>query len=262
MPRADPREKVFFAFGIVGRTELPAAALVAILGDLGLTAPGARSLLARMERTGALEGIRAGRRVTYRPAGPSRRGFERVRAKGESPGADWDGSYEAVFFSVPETERSYRDDLRRKARNLGFGALRPGVLIHADHGRGDVLTRQVGPPPAGGRVFAGRLEMDLPDARTAAQEAWSLDGLAARYRTFASACLAAVEGASRVGVEDAVAEYARVSLAAHAVLLEGPELPAELLPTDWPHAELAAALRTLHSAYEPALSARLAMLLT
>src|SRR4051812_6095252 len=46
---------------------LPAAAIVALLGDAGVRPAGARNAISRLARRGVLEGTRQGRHSSYRP---------------------------------------------------------------------------------------------------------------------------------------------------------------------------------------------------
>ncbi len=82
------------------RVALPSAAIVALLGETGVTTAGARTAISRLARRGVLEGSRLGRRSSYR--------LSRAAAANLSAGGHW------ILASTTSTARVGRvlDDRR------------------------------------------------------------------------------------------------------------------------------------------------------
>lgn len=240
-PRAlgDPAKgAILFAFGLAGpqRQAIPGPALVSILGALGFTEANARATILRMRREGRLSSHRHGPVVDYELASASRAIADEVLEPviGERPA--WKGSFQALFFTVPESARGYRDALRRAAVLAGFGSLQPGVLVTQDRRRWARLEPILGAAPAGSRLLRAELRLEAAEARAAAAVAWPLEELAGRYRQQAAMLEALARKSSVDPPEPAVA--VRMLWESMAPLfmtaIEDPNLPAELLPLDWP----------------------------
>ncbi|MBW8482211.1 hypothetical protein [Actinomadura parmotrematis] len=225
-----------FLFGVAGREELPGVALVRLLGDLGLTPGAARSLLARMRRDGLLAATPRGRGADYRMAGPFLQAFRQIRDGARPAQPPWDGGFHALFYSVPEAHRAYRDRLRRAATLARYGLMQPGVLISPVDAR-DALAAELGAEPPAGTVLHGRVELDLADAVAVARRAWELPVLERRYRDHAARLTAAVRAAPDPpgpSPEGLAAYTALFGGALVDTLRTPPRLPAELLPDGWP----------------------------
>jgi len=237
-----------FLFGVasaVDLAELPGPALVRMLGDLGLSDPAARALIARMRRDGQLTGTRHGRSVHYRLAGAFAESFQRVRTG--ATGSPWRGHFHTVLYQVPERHRAFRDALRRTAQFAGYGLLQQGVLICPEDRR-DRLAGVLADAPDEAQVHFARLELPTPDAARAARTAWRLDELDALYRTHAATLRAALtdvpapDGASLRRFADLLSEPLVDTLRATG-------LPPELAPPDWSLPELRRAIGQLHGLY-------------
>ncbi|KJY41917.1 hypothetical protein VR41_10350 [Streptomyces sp. NRRL B-1568] len=245
-----------FLYGVAGREELPGVALVWLLTDVGLTSAAARSLIARMRRDGLIAATPRGRGADYRLVGPFLAAFRQIR-DGRPPPPAWDGFFHAVFYTVPEARRAYRDRLRRAAALARYGLMQPGVLVSpAD--RRDHLLAELGGPPEEGTVYFGRVELDVADAAHVAHRAWELDELDRRYREHTARLHAAVRDTAvppRPGPEG-LAAYARLfggSLVD--TLRTPPALPPELLPADWPLPGLLAAVGAAYAHFGPPVTA-------
>ncbi|GLZ52002.1 PaaX family transcriptional regulator C-terminal domain-containing protein [Actinomycetospora sp. NBRC 106378] len=273
-----PAALVAGLFGTAGRSVLPGPALVALLGDLGLRPDAARRALARMREAGQLTTTRRGRRVDHHLAGAFGASVLRLRDDRGTP-PRWDGAFHTLLHHVPESARPYRDRFRRAAVLVGYGPWQPGVLISpVDRSAGlrDVLADV--PPEAS--VVLGRL---VPDdgwggsvgsvgsvgdgallapggsggtssttvAAAMARRAWALDDVAADLRAHHARLLDVLD---RPVPDDGAAALKRLSDATGPVyvdLLRDPGLPVELLPADWPGADLRAALGRVAVAYLP-----------
>jgi phenylacetic acid degradation operon negative regulatory protein len=241
-----------FLFGIaraLDRTELPGPVLVRLLGDLGLTAPAARALIARMQRDGQLAGERRGRTVDYRLVGEFARAFERIRTAATGPA--WSGHFHAVLYQVPERHRAFRDQLRRVAVFAGYGLLQQGVLVCPVDRRAQ-LAPVLATAPAHAQVLFGELRMTAADAARAAHQAWELAALAKTYRRHTRALRAALD---RRGTPRADGRTLRrfADLLGEPLVdtLRGTALPPELTPPDWPLPGLRAAVDEVQRVYLP-----------
>jgi phenylacetic acid degradation operon negative regulatory protein len=242
-----------FLFGVAlatGRTELPGPVLVSLLGDLGLTAPAARALIARMQRDGQLAGARRGRTVDYRLAGPFAESFHRIRTS--ATGAPWQGAFHTLLYQIPERHRAFRDLLRRTGQLVGYGLLQQGVLISPSDRR-EHLAQVLAGTPAGAQVHFARLEMATPDAARAAYTAWDLGVLDRTYRAHARTLRGALARRRTPPAPDGR------TLRRFTDLLSGPlvdtlratGLPVELAPANWSLPDLRAAIDELQQVYLP-----------
>jgi phenylacetic acid degradation operon negative regulatory protein len=241
-----------FLFGVarvLDRTELPGPVLVRLLGDLGLTAPAARALIARMQRDGQLAGRRTGRTVDYRLVGEFARAFDRIRTAATGP--SWTGQFHTVLYQVPERHRAFRDQLRRHAVFAGYGLLQQGVLISPVDRRAQ-LADVLAAAPDGAQLLFGELRLSTVDAARAAYQAWNLAELAQTYRRHIRALRAAIDrpgtprpdGRTLRRLADLTSGPMRDTLWATA-------LPPELTPPDWPLPQLRAAIDELAQGYVP-----------
>lgn len=132
-PPVRHQQLIVTLFGLYGRSAsdaLPVSALISLLGTLGYDAPGVRSSVSRLKAKGVLESVRDGGTAKYRISesvrGVFREGDKRIFAP-ELP-APTDAWVLAVF-SVPESIRSKRHQLRSELSGLGFGSVASGVWI-------------------------------------------------------------------------------------------------------------------------------------
>jgi phenylacetic acid degradation operon negative regulatory protein len=250
--RAGSVRLVPFLFGVAGRDELSGVALVQLLGALGLSASAARGLIARMRREGQLAAAVAGRGRRYRLAGNFAEAFRRIRDGAAGQPAPWDGVFHALLYRVPETERAFRDRLRRQAVFAGYGTLHQGVLIcPAD--RREYIRSTLNGVPDGAVVYFGRLELAAPEAARAASEAWDLDQLNHRYRSHADRLRSAAPqgSASPPATGETLRIFTDLLSPALVDLLRSPPLPAELFPPDWSIPELRDAIGAVQQRFGP-----------
>jgi phenylacetic acid degradation operon negative regulatory protein len=264
MPRSGPTEispqvgLVGLAFGaaqVQPGEPVAGPVLLRLLADLGVSGPAARSLLLRMRREGWLTSERAGRRARYRLAPIVFASQDRVerQLRGDRPA--WNGSFSGVLYTVPERFRPFRDRLRRSALLLGYVTLRPGLLV-ATTDRYDELVAVLPAPPAGSQLLRTKLTFSADDSRRLAAELWDLDGIAALYRQ----AIAEFDGRVVEAQQQPPAGAAALRAFAAAVLplyragSADPDLPAELLPADWPSLRLSAAIGRAFAVFVPLVS--------
>jgi phenylacetic acid degradation operon negative regulatory protein len=219
-----------FLMGAIGASALSGTALVTLLQRLGRSESAARNLLTRMRGIGALDVRVHGRTNVYRLAPSSAARYREV--EGTSTLDPWPGHFHALVYSVPESQRVLRDRVLHVGQSAGYGQLRPGVLIAA----GDRWDRlRLADDEFSGDAWILRTTLtprSLADAKRMAETAWDLTGLAATYRAALHACagvpqVITPDSAALVGWRDLYSSFLEAQL-------RDPQLPAALLPTDWP----------------------------
>jgi phenylacetic acid degradation operon negative regulatory protein len=255
---------VYFAFGVAGvppGEPLAGRVLVRLLADLGLSESAARSLLLRMRREALLDSERAGREARYR-LGPAPSAAQ-VRIEGQLRGRrpPWTGSFNGVLYEVPERRRAYRDRLRRTAHFLGYATLRPGLLV-ATTDRWDELLSLLPPQPPGSQLLRTRLTLSAEDSRQAAAKLWDLEAQAVRYRAALSEARARTDQAERhpPSAATGLRAFAAATLPVYEAGADDPDLPAELLPPDWPGDQIGPALGRAFQVFGPLIDEYLAAL--
>ena len=219
--------------------------LVSALGALGVEEKSARQTIARTASQGIIESERHGRRVRWQLTAPGRtllaEGTERISSFLRSA-RTWDGQWLVVAAAVPEAQRSTRHKLRTRLTWLGLGCPTPGMWIIPDADKEDEVQAMLTELDLADRAFAwvGRRAAGT-DPASLIDAAWDLDEVRTRYQEFAA------DFADRTVDDDATAFVAQVELiqAWRSFPFVDPDLPAELLPPDWPGPEAATLFHTL-----------------
>ncbi|MCK2242017.1 MULTISPECIES: PaaX family transcriptional regulator C-terminal domain-containing protein [unclassified Crossiella] len=256
---AQPRQLIVTVYGLYAREVggwLSVAALIRLLGELGVDEPAVRSSISRLKRRGILDASRVGGAAGYALSEQARlilregdhRIFERPRATVA------DGWVLAVF-SVPESERQKRHTLRSQLTRLGFGNTAPGVWIAPAHLRAEtaeVLSRL----DLSAYVDLFRADhLGFAELTDKVATWWDLAALRALYTEFLTAhrpLLARWRRRRTVQPAEAFADYVRLLTAWRRLPYLDPGLPAELLPADWPGAEAAELFTALQDKLAPA----------
>jgi len=159
----------------------------------GQTAEQVRSCLRRMVSEGLYERDGSGRNAIFRPTamGAASLGarLRRVRLsfRQDAAGRGWDGSWRVVAFAVPEVNRSSRDALRDRLRELGGAPIQGGVYVSPHPWEPDVraLADELG--VAGNLTLATTQELEVGgerDPRRLAEMLWPIDEVGAAYERF------------------------------------------------------------------------------
>lgn len=244
---------ISFVFGLAEREAIPGPALVALLGEFGISEGASRSAIARMRADGALAGVRRGRVTDYRLAGVAASGFRHARSLGhpELPAERrWGGEFAGILYSVPERLRRYRDRLRTAALLAGYASLRPGLLIGVID-QWSQLEQMVSTFPADITVYPVTLRLQAGDARSAAVEAWGLIELDQHLRGVATTLENALRNQKKQPPTDSAAllRLAELTLPVYHSLIVVPPLPPELLPAEWCGPDLVALLGQVHQRF-------------
>ncbi|MEU8158663.1 PaaX family transcriptional regulator [Micromonospora sp. SD19] len=232
------------------RVPLPSAAIVALLGETGVTTAGARTAISRLARRGVLEGSRLGRRSSYR--------LSRAAAASLSAGAHWilasttstvrwDGCWTVVAFSLPQELSTQRRALRAQLRWLGYAPLYDGLWISPRELNAPARARLDQLTLGAVTVFRGRQTPLGSAAHRAPIEAWDIQAISRSYDAFLrrwTPLLPAVVSGEVDGVAAVRARTEVMDTFRRFPVLD-PQLPLELLPQGWlrrPAQELFAAV--------------------
>ncbi|WP_144882254.1 PaaX family transcriptional regulator [Microbacterium paraoxydans] len=227
---------------------ISAADLVALAADLGIPAAPARTGIARLKQKGLLLPERrdaVGYRLSPAAVPMLERGDRRIFRMQEM--AD-DDPWCLVSFSIPESARSVRHQLRRRLQWIGAGVVSPALWICPGHLRAE--AEQI-LDELGARRWATLFDASAPaPAGTLAEAAatwWDLDALRGEHEAF-QASLTALP-------EEPFPAYVHLIDRWRVLPYTDPGLPPAMLPADWPGGRSFEAFARLSAAWEaPALA--------
>lgn len=206
---------------------ISAADLVRLAGELGIPVAQARTGVTRLKAKGLLLAERtdvAGYRLNPAALPMLERGDRRIFAVRQMDDAD---PWCLVSFSIPESARSVRHQLRRRLQWIGAGVVSPALWICPGHLRDEAAQIL---EELGARQWATLFDASAPaPAGTlieAAAQWWDLEALRAEHLAF----------------QESIAALPPEPFAAYVHLLDrwrvlpytDPGLPASMLPADWP----------------------------
>ena len=229
------------------------AGLIDLLAPFGINERLVRTSVFRLAREGWLKAKPVGRESLYRLTSEGARRFEQAYRRIYAPPVEaWDDSWEIVIADGPAAPK--RRALKQELQWEGFGALGSGVFARpattgsavlriaaaldvADY---IVVVRASDAPKLGGRTLASLVP-----------QAWDLSGLSAQYRQFLRRFGKVIDRfrlADKAILDPAQAFIGRTLLihGYRRVLLRDPQLPAALLPLDWPGAAAYALCRDFY----------------
>ena len=206
--------------------------LVGALVSVGYTQQAARQAIARSVRDGWLSTERVGRRarlsLSSRTAELLAAGAARIYSFGEP--WEWDGRWLVLILRVPEEQRSVRHQLRTRLAWAGLGSMGGGVWLTPHVSREAELRSAFAEAPAADATsFVASLGL-FGSATDVVAAAWDLDDVRDQYEAF-------VEDFAAIRPSSGEAFFRMQTLIVHAwrkFPFLDPDLPAELLPVDWP----------------------------
>jgi phenylacetic acid degradation operon negative regulatory protein len=237
MPEQSPRHLILSLFGLYAREGahwLSVRSLIALMADLEVDAAATRSSVSRLKKRGVLEPARvegqAGYRLSAGALAVLREGDARIWPRQRASVAD---GWLLVVFSVPESERGKRHELRSLLTRLGFGTAAPGVWIAPGTAYDETLAALDRAGLASyTELFRGAYLGSSPaDVRVG--EWWDLPTIAALYDEF----VADHASLTRLRAPDparAFTAYVPMLTAWRRLPYLDPGIPLELLPADWP----------------------------
>lgn len=211
---------------------ISAADLVRLAEELGMPAARARTGIARLKQRGLLLASHEGA-IGYRlnpAAAPmlergDRRIFEVRQMRTDDPWC-------LISFSIPESRRDLRHQLRRRLQWIGCGVVSPALWICPAHleAEAESILTELGVREAAVlfRTAAPRVAGTLADAVAAW---WDLDALRGEHETFHSALTGI---GSPNSDRETFAAYVRLIDSWRVLPYIDPGLPAALLPAGWP----------------------------
>jgi phenylacetic acid degradation operon negative regulatory protein len=216
---------------------LPSAALVTLLGDFGITPVSARAAVGRLARRGVMDVSRDGRRTLYRMTADAVRTLEQTQRRMVDFGAadrSWDGMWTVVNFSVPDEQRDLRQVIRNRLRFLGYAVIYEGTWMspHADYQQTIELLEDVGVSNA----TIQRSTVTYARGSGDPLAAWDLGAIAAAYAEFSAEFSPLLDRVRRgqVGTSEALVARTAAKDSWRELVSIDPELPANLLPAEWP----------------------------
>jgi phenylacetic acid degradation operon negative regulatory protein len=226
--------------------------IIDVFARVGVSEEAVRSTLTRMAKRDLLVRWRQGRKVyfglTPRAADVLADGRRRIWETG-AVNRDWDGTWTLVGFSLPDTRRDERHDLRSQLVWAGFGPLQSGLWIAP--GRKDVVTI-VDDLGLAGHVNVLIAQAAKPtEAADLVAKAFDTATIDARYRAFLD------RWEARRPMPELPDDLAR-QLVLHTdwlqLVRQDPHLPAEHLPRDWPAIRAERLFHRLAERYEASAS--------
>ncbi len=253
---APPRQLIVTVFGLYARAEqnwLPVSAVVRLMAELGVEGQAVRSSISRLKRRDALRSRTAAGVAGYAlsptmlevMADGDRRIFDR-----QQPSLD-DG-WVQVVFTVPESERGKRHELRSLLGRLGFGPVAPGVWLAPGRLSGE-LREVLGRRQLAGYVdIFGSQYLGCADLPSRVRDWWNLTELSDQYRAFLARYRPVRRRLDAAGDGgEAFAEYVRMLTSWRRLRYLDPGLPIEVLPSGWPGAPATALFFELDELLRP-----------
>ena len=206
---------------------ISAADLVSLAGDLGVPGPQARTGITRLKQKGLLIADRR-RAIGYRlnpdAVAMLERGDRRLFEMRRMTDAD---SWCLISFSIPESARSIRHQLRRRLQWIGAGVVSPALWICPGHLQ-DEVEEVVAELDA--RAWVTLFQASTPTTSRplpdAAAEWWDLESLRAEHLAFQSS-LTTLPGTP-------FAAYVQLFDSWRVLPYVDPGLPPSMLPSGWP----------------------------
>ena len=234
---------------------VPSGALVGVLADFGVSSTNARAALSRVARRGILDQAKTGRATSYSLTPHARQtlghGLDRIMKFGRPPAA-WHGEWTWVAFSVPESQRATRAQLRGRLRWYGFAPLYDGLWVSPRRLEAeayeilretqvDSATVMVGRDVAKGARYGNALD------------AWDLDAIRAEYESVMRSLQdeSVPTNGTEAAQKDALVARTRVMDRWRQLPAIDPELPTELLPEAWPRDGAYELFHRVHDALGP-----------
>lgn len=219
---------------------VPSAALVDLASDFDVSPTSARAALSRLARRELVESSKDGRKTFYGLTEQAKLATQSELRRILSLGTvdhDWDGNWNVVMFSLPEDRRDVRHLLRSTLRFRGFAPLFDGVWVSPDS---DPTAALEGLEELG-IENSTILKSSVTHASGIGDPlaAWDLDEVAASYRSFIADFSALREqvATGAISPTEALVRRGAVLDAWSSFPDLDPDLPAAMLPADWPRHE-------------------------
>ncbi|MEV0533737.1 PaaX family transcriptional regulator C-terminal domain-containing protein [Kitasatospora sp. NPDC050463] len=252
-PRTPPSSLIHTIYGEFVRRLggwISIADLIVLMAELDADAQAVRSAISRLKKAGTLlQERREGNGYRLSPAlGPVFDEGDRRIFHSLEPAELADGWVVAVF-SVPESERANRHQLRSRLSWLGFGNAAPGVWLAPARVLPDArrLLERLG-LSAYVHLFLSEYA-GFAELRSAVGSWWDFPAIEAQYAAFSEAwgqLAADLRPEPRIEAVEAFRAYVPMLTQWRRLPYLDPGLPAPLLPTDWNAVAARAVFTELH----------------
>ncbi len=210
--------------------------LITVMSDFGISERLVRTSVFRLTQDDWLQSTQVGRRSYYGLSDRGRERFEQATHKiyGE-PLTGWNNEWCLVLLA--ELDGAAKDNVRKELGWLGFGALSTSVLAHPapDMSDVDATLRRLGVADDL-IVMSGSTIRNETGMRNLAQASWNLDDIDERYKGFVKRfrpLIAAYGKSADVAPKTAFSVRTLLIQEYRKALLRDPQLPADLLPSNW-----------------------------
>ncbi|GII72011.1 PaaX family transcriptional regulator [Sphaerisporangium melleum] len=244
-------------------------AVVAMLGEFGISESSARAALSRLTKRGLIAVRGPGRPPVYhltpQAIARHRSRMDHFLSFGARP-PRWTGDWVTVSFSIPQSGQAPRHAVRRTLGSLGFARLYDSVWIRPGSDSGPVTRalHDILDDVEGGRWSVMHTRFDEEAGPHGPAAAYDLAGLAAAYEAFI-----AQYADLRMAVRDGEIDATRALVVRTSVMDSwrkfpdiDPDLPGHLLPAPWPRQVARDLMLEIHSALGALAEARLIQVAT
>ena len=219
----------------IGGQEIRLKMLVSLGELMGVAAPNMRVLVPRMRDEGWFDVRREGRESIYTLTPRTRAVIEEGRQRiFHSETTAWNGSWSLVIYTVPETDRPTREQLRRDLSWIGFGSLAPAAWV-SPHPLLDRVAQLGSALPNAKLDLLTMRSSGLAADRSIATRSWDLESLNEQYSKFIHDVHLDMMDADWDRTDPAAAFARRIGLV-HTYRrfpYRDPGLPIELQPPGW-----------------------------
>lgn len=242
-------------FVLPGDEAVPTRVFIEALGALGRKAGATRQALTRSADAGWLDSQREGRETLWSLTGETRStlrfGARRIYGFGSAQ-RTWNGEWLLLRVPVPEGRRDLRSKLQKRLAWAGFGAVGSELWIGPHAAREAEAAEVLASLELIGNAASFRARPgEVGTIRPLVAEAWDLEAIAHRYRTF-------LLGLRRLRPAGPRASFVAVTRLVHrwrSFPFVDPQLPAEFLPDDWIGYRAGQRFRELHDRWSPSAQA-------
>ncbi|NEA54076.1 PaaX family transcriptional regulator [Streptomyces sp. SID13666] len=226
------------------------ADLIVLMAELDVDGPAVRSAISRLKKRGILEPERQGA-TGYRLSPAVHAIFDEGdrRIFGSLEPANLSDGWVMAVFSVPESERAHRYQLRTRLTWLGFGNTAAGVWLAPGRLLEDARNTL---ERLGLSDYVHLFTADyaaFSDLRTAVSSWWDFPAIEAQYEAFTGTyapIAARLAEQSAIEPTEAFRAYVPMLTQWRRLPYLDPGLPAELLPGDWNAVEARRVFQQLH----------------
>ncbi|MFI8567494.1 PaaX family transcriptional regulator C-terminal domain-containing protein [Rhodococcus sp. NPDC078407] len=224
------------------------ADFVVWMDALGVPPESTRIAVTRLKKKGVVESSscqgRTGYRITEQADAMFARGDGRIFGFRRMSDGD---PFRLISFTIPETQRAARHQLRRRLTSIGCGTVSPGLWIAPEYLASEAaavvealeLSQYV-------TTFATSEVAPPGTLRESAEQWWDLAGIADRHRAF----LAGYDGGSSAGSpRDAFVTFVPLLDEWRVIPYVDPGLPPSMTPEDWPGTRAVATFEAARERY-------------